>query len=471
MKKILTLMSLLFFVSCSRSSNPTNKNQKIKIEAFGLTSQKYEIAHVGLKVTGSGMTTVTQQLLDSQEIEITTGSNRTFVASALFIDPTKTAQRKVYYTTATTTTDITTDTSEISIVFEPVQELSMVNVYGLVYENTTTPAANADLFVIDPTTSVAVTSPGLQQIARTNAQGIFSFAYAFNLPDKDNNLKLRIRYKTNSVERDFVIPRNTSQGKTLDFINLSNPNASVLPQFSNLDDFDGDGVANSIELNLGTNPFSEISGAPGPAGTNGSNGTNGANCYDGLSDLNGDGSVNTADCRSGRPVVKDGSGNKIGDVFYINWPTVAVKTDNGGIFLVNAAVNSGDTYTGVLTQASWASSTNPGCYFESSDCSGQCLMNNIGYNNPTTSYPTDVSYMPRKDGLVRGFQKFYKIPQTFTNYLLASGYSYSYLNSSTGSCVSYTNNIGYYFYTLSSANVVSLPPSFTFSVNAPISIE
>lgn len=78
-----------------------------------------------------------------------------------------------------------------------------------------------------------------------------------------------------------------------------------------------------------------IVGKDGTPGASGSNGTSGANCYDGLTDQNGDGKVDVADCRVAASDVSktyNFSGNNTdlctnGDTCYFVWGKLDVYKD------------------------------------------------------------------------------------------------------------------------------------------------
>lgn len=460
-----SFLTLLFCGPNKQDAVKTTVHVKVDVSnlnaaQYGLTG--YEPVFVGLGVT-RGSENKTFNLSNSENIiEVTSGSLQ-FKAALVSFNHSQKTKAVLYYSTATVSQTVSKNDDVITLEFGPYVEVPMFNIYGLLHEDSVTPASNAAISVLEPYSGAKLVVPGSSQIATTNAKGVFSFAYFYNVPNQENKIKLEIDHKGNKVTKEFDLSRENPQGKTLPYINLSGASADVKPNFLNLSDFDGDGVPNTAEFSLGTNPFSEISGIKGAPG---------ANCYDGLTDQNGDGKIDTKDCiatntststsssTSGKTIVKTAGGSTIGDLFFIDWPNIAIKT-SGGVLVLTASSGLGGMMSSYgITSTAYMGGGPKGCGFTTSDCSGNCYV---------------ASYPPSKDSLVLGYGPWFKAGATvayvqtnagngFTlnamNYPF--GQSYTYLDVS-GAIQCYSTTYAIQFASSSSAYAYYL----TTSVSGP----
>lgn len=172
----------------------------------------------------------------------------------------------LYHSQATKDVVVEADTAEIVLSFVPYKPVKPINVYGLVHSDKLTPAAGAQVRILDPYTEAPIQAPGTASFAVTDARGTFAGRFPFDAYPGLDKVTLEITHagKTSAVSVPFKRP--AAPGLTLPFVNLATGGQDVVPRFSRADDFDGDGTPNAFELASGTNPFSELSGARGKEG-------------------------------------------------------------------------------------------------------------------------------------------------------------------------------------------------------------
>lgn len=373
--------------ACSgRSVDNAPKKVRLKIELGGEANNSQlgfastvEPSFVGLGVGPDGaQTSYTINLSGENIVEVATGDipfKATLVSRSTLGD-----KRLMYVSKATQTVSVNSSTTEVTLVFADYVPTEQVNVYGLVHSSDSNPAANAQISVQDPFSGAWLVAPASAALTESNTHGAFGFSLPLSYFTSAGNIALRV--VTPQGSRVLSIPANSNgkPGVTLSYINLTGASETVQPSFTNLTDFDNDGTSNSLEITLGTNPFSELSGqagATGPTGPVGPTGPAGAS-GSGTMVRNAAGAVFELLWGSNfQKILKLADGvvfpystsDGIWWYGYRDWAPFSFKqcTDAGGTDLgMNCGTGTGNPYP-----YNWEN-----CYFAWDDntCSGSCLL-------------------------------------------------------------------------------------------------
>jgi hypothetical protein len=230
-------------------------------DRFGLTGD--EPVFIGLSVSESpGKGSSYRLQAGENSIEVPAGVPLQFRASLLTLRP---ESRSILLSSSASTTMTVPASAEagdgedgseltVNLNFAPYRPLRMVNVFGLIHSDAETPASGARISVVDPLSGAPITVPGLEFLSEADERGAYRFAFPVQLPGSRDTIRLRIEHRGATAELTLGIVESGLPGYTLSAINLAN-DGEVLPAFLNLEDYDGDGAPNTVEIASGTNPF------------------------------------------------------------------------------------------------------------------------------------------------------------------------------------------------------------------------
>ncbi len=366
--------SSLFFAACSQSETaPQTKLIQVKIELAQTSSRAHELitsvvpSFVGLGV-GEGASRKSHQLSTTTSTTIEVPVGAIAFRSTLVSTLAEQTSRVMYVSQSSQTVNITPETTEITLSFSNYVPTEQVNVYGLIHESSAEPASNAQVSVQDPLSGAWLVAPGYNSLALTNEKGAFGFSLPLSKFLSQGSLTLRV--VNGGVAKTLLLPVNANgkPGVTLPSINLTGSSESVVPTFTNLTDFDNDGTPNTVELSLGTNPFSELSGQAGPVGPAGPAGSGvRLKTADGgiVSLFFGGGSSSLLKFSDGVIFPNGSSG--------FEWSTYSMTYPWKLPLCTNAAGTDFSTYCGNAAGNSSPYYYNA-CYYNTTDCTGTCLV-------------------------------------------------------------------------------------------------
>ncbi len=311
----LVVAAALISTHCSTKKNSENDKKRISIHIVQSGKENSPNATSLVPITpafiGLGATGIDSVVLSEGENSVLLPQKDAVQLRARLLSWMQDAKGKVryYISDANLTTNITSATESIDLVFPPYQESTPINIYGVTVANKQA-SAGWKVSIIDPYSGAKFPLPESVGTGISDLNGVFSFRYVFAKPA--GNMKVTFEGPAGQlVQRDYALPNTLTPGVSMGYLNLTGTENVFLGKFA--DDYDGDGIKNLDEAALGTNPFAvNLQGCVEPdqvlkgyqytcpdgrslVGTLALQA--GANCYDALGDVNGDGQINTLDCR------------------------------------------------------------------------------------------------------------------------------------------------------------------------------